>query len=54
MKQVPTFSPDNTQQIKEVLTNTYNQENGNDLKKLIKQEFDWEKIIDKHIQIYKK
>lgn len=53
MSQVPTFSPDNTQQIKEVLTNTYNQENGNDLKKLIKQEFDWGKIIDKHIQIYK-
>lgn len=53
MSQVPTFSPNNTQQIKEVLTNTFNMKKDNDLRKLIKQEFDWKIVIDKHIQIYK-
>lgn len=49
---VSTFNPNNIQQIRDTLIKTFNQDSDKKLRVLIKEEFDWDCIIDKHIQIY--
>ncbi len=47
-----TFNPDNVNQIREVLVKAFGLPKDESLREKLIQEFDWNKIIDQHIEIY--